>query len=94
MRAVQLRIEGRVQGVGFRDWLRREALGLGLSGWVRNRGDGSVEALAQGGSDQIDQLVAACHRGPALAHVSHVKLDEIAVNSALAADFVQLSTVS
>lgn len=94
MRAVHLFIEGRVQGVGFRDWLRREAEGLGLHGWVRNRGDGRVEALAQGAPERIDHLVAACHRGPGLAHVRHVELSEIPINSALFAEFVRLSTVS
>jgi acylphosphatase len=80
MRAVHLFIEGRVQGVGFRDWLKREAQGLGLHGWVRNRGDGRVEAQAQGGPD--------------LAHVRHVELVEIPINSALSGEFVRLSTVS
>ncbi|KJV09976.1 hypothetical protein VZ95_07990 [Elstera litoralis] len=94
MRAVHLFIEGRVQGVGFRDWLRREAEGLGLHGWVRNRGDGRVEAQAQGAPEAIQKLVAACHRGPELAHVRHVELDEIPINSALSAEFVRLSTVS
>lgn len=94
MRAVHLLIEGRVQGVGFRDWLKHEAEGLGIEGWVRNRGDGRVEAQAQGTPDAVARLVAACHRGPALAHVSHVELAEITVDSALSRGFSRLSTIS
>jgi acylphosphatase len=73
MMARLLRIEGRVQGVGYRDWLRREAGRLGLHGWVRNRPDGSVQALVAGEAEALDRLVAACRRGPPAAHVERVE---------------------
>lgn len=65
----QIRVTGRVQGVGFRDALREEAIRLGLAGWVRNRADGSVEAVMQGEDTSIDRLIAWARRGPPLAHV-------------------------
>jgi acylphosphatase len=72
MRTRQIRIKGRVQGVGFRDALRAQAQRLGLSGWVRNRTDGSVEALLQGDKRSIDVLIAWARHGPALARVSQL----------------------
>jgi acylphosphatase len=71
--AVHLRIAGRVQGVGYRAWLAREARGRGLRGWVRNRRDGSVEALLIGDSAALEAEIAACVRGPRLAQVSNVE---------------------
>ncbi len=70
MKAVRLRISGRVQGVGYRDWTIEIARSLGLIGWVRNCADGSVEALACGDADKIDRFVDACRHGPRLAFVS------------------------
>jgi acylphosphatase len=70
-----LRIEGRVQGVGYRMWLEREARRAGLRGWVRNRSDGSVEALLIGDAGSIDAVVAACAHGPRLAVVRAVHRD-------------------
>ena len=66
---VRLIIEGRVQGVWFRDSTRREALALGVSGWVRNRRDGSVEALAEGPEEEVKNFVTWCHQGPPSAKV-------------------------
>lgn len=63
-RAVHLSISGRVQGVGFRAFVEREALALSVSGWVRNRPDGSVEAVASGDAAAVAAFVAACRRGP------------------------------
>jgi acylphosphatase len=71
--ALRLIITGRVQGVGFRIWMRQEALRRGLRGWVRNRHDGSVEALIIGEQAAVEALVAACHRGPAMARVVGVR---------------------
>ena len=62
--AVSLRIEGRVQGVGFRWWVVETATSLSLDGWVRNRRDGSVELLAIGEKPGLDTLTEACRRGP------------------------------
>jgi acylphosphatase len=67
-----LRISGRVQGVGYRDALRRQALACGLSGWVRNRRDGSVEAVLQGDAASIEQVIAWARRGPPAARVDRV----------------------
>ncbi len=69
---VRLIIEGRVQGVWFRDSTRREALGLGVRGWVKNRMDGGVEVLAEGPEKQVRQLVEWCHHGPSHARVTEV----------------------
>jgi acylphosphatase len=67
-----LRISGRVQGVGFRYSLHGEARARGLSGWVRNRRDGSVEALLQGEAAAVDAVIAWAHRGPSTARVERV----------------------
>ena len=67
-----LRITGRVQGVGFRDALRSRALELSLRGWVRNRRDGSVEAVAQGEAADVESLLAWTRRGPPAARVADV----------------------
>lgn len=74
--ARRLRIAGRVQGVGFRDALCREAARLGVRGWVRNRGDGTVEALADGPEPALAALIAWAHRGPPAARVESVTVGE------------------
>lgn len=71
---VRLRIEGLVQGVGFRAFVEREATALGLRGWVRNRRDGGVEAVIAGSTDLVEAMVAACRAGPANARVDLVKV--------------------
>ncbi len=70
--ALRLVITGRVQGVGFRAWTRREARRRSLRGWVRNRLDGSVEALLIGEAAAVDALAEACRRGPGTARVEAV----------------------
>lgn len=69
---LHLAIHGRVQGVFFRDSMRREAQNLGVSGWVRNCSDGSVEAVVHGSSPAVDAIVQWAHRGPPRAEVSRV----------------------
>jgi len=75
-RSVLLRIHGRVQGVGFRWNLCQEARLLGVNGWVRNRLDGTVEALAWGSAEAVTALVAWSHDGPPGAKVIRVDVRE------------------
>ncbi len=70
--ALRVVISGRVQGVGYRDWLVGRARKLGLAGWVRNRADGTVEALIEGEAAAVQDLLRACRRGPLLAQVSGI----------------------
>ena len=65
----QVRISGRVQGVGYRAWVEHRARSHGLEGWVRNRHDGSVEALFSGPPDTVADMIALCRRGPSSARV-------------------------
>lgn len=73
-KAVRVRIEGRVQGVGFRAWLAATARGLGLAGWVANRRDGGVEAALAGPQRDVDAMLARCSHGPPAARVDMVKV--------------------
>ena len=68
----RLIIKGRVQGVWFRDSTRREASRLGVTGWVKNRHDGAVEAVAEGPEDRVKSLISWCHHGPTAARVTRV----------------------
>jgi acylphosphatase len=68
----RLRIHGRVQGVFYRAWAVGEAQALGLSGWVRNRRDGTVELAAWGSDDALDALLARCREGPPSAQVERI----------------------
>ncbi len=71
---MNIRIEGQVQGCGFRDFAMREANGRKLRGWVRNRSDGSVEAVAHGPSHHVEEFIALCMKGPQGARVTAVNL--------------------
>jgi acylphosphatase len=73
MRARLLRISGRVQGVGYREWLIDEATRAGLSGWVRNRSDGTVEALLAGEEAAVGNVLLACRLGPTAARVDSIR---------------------
>jgi acylphosphatase len=68
-------IRGRVQGVYFRASTVYEAQNLGLTGWVRNCPDGSVEAVAEGTREKLDELIAWCKKGPSGARVKNVEVD-------------------
>ena len=89
--AIRLRIQGHVQGVGYRAWLQREARSRGLRGWVCNRHDGSVEALLIGEDDAVDAAIAACARGPRLAKVSAI--ERIPAGDDGSTDFRELPTM-
>jgi acylphosphatase len=68
----QVTITGRVQGVGYRAWVEHQARNHDLEGWVRNRRDGSVEAVFAGPANVVSELVARCRRGPSTARVEAV----------------------
>lgn len=69
---LHLTIHGRVQGVNYRDSMRREAERLGVAGWVRNRDDGTVEAMVQGKAGAVDAILGWAHQGPEYARVDRV----------------------
>ena len=75
--ATRFLVEGRVQGVGYRAWLRDEARRRGLRGTVRNLPDGRVEAVVIGSYEETDGLLEACREGPPLARVSGIGLDPV-----------------
>jgi acylphosphatase len=72
----QVTIRGRVQGVGYRYWVEQQASARGLEGWVRNRRDGSVEALFAGRPDVVSGMIALCRRGPSSARVDAVEEEQ------------------
>jgi len=72
----RLMIRGTVQKIGFRVWVEREALALGLKGWVRNRLDGGVEVLLAGPPAAIAQMIERCWKGPPLAKVSSIDMQD------------------
>ena len=76
-------VRGRVQGVGFRWFVEREAHMLGVAGWVRNNHDGSVEVLAQGTRDQLSGLHSRLREGPRAARVDSVEVSEAAPSEGL-----------
>lgn len=72
----RVEVRGQVQGVFYRDTCRREAAARGVTGWVRNRADGSVEAVFEGAPDAVDALVAWARNGPPHAQVEHVTVHD------------------
>lgn len=89
--SIRLHIQGRVQGVWYRGWAVAQARGLGLSGWVRNRQDGSVEVLLSGPEERVRAMVERCRQGPPAARVERV-LEEPA-GEAASPGFRQLPTI-
>ena len=85
--ACRLLIEGRVQGVGFRNALCAEALRLDVGGWVRNHRDGRVEAFFCGEEAHVNALIAWAHHGPRLARIDRVTCQEMPFPAALSASF-------
>ena len=75
-RSVLVLVSGRVQGVGFRVWTQRQAMALGLSGFVCNRRDGSVEAIFSGDADAVEAMIAAARAGPSGARVDAVTVKD------------------
>lgn len=73
MKKLHAIVYGRVQGVGFRYFVQRHAVKLGLKGWVRNNEDGTVETLVVGDEEKISQMLKLLHEGPPMAHVIEVK---------------------
>lgn len=69
-------ITGRVQGVGFRHFTRKNAEALGVTGWVKNLPDGRVEAVFQGDEEQIEELVERCKKGPVASYVQDIKIEK------------------
>jgi acylphosphatase len=72
----QVTITGQVQGVGYRAWVEDRAKARGVQGWVRNRRDGSVEAVFGGPTELVSEMIAACRRGPSAARVDVVREED------------------
>lgn len=72
MQQAHVFISGRVQGVGYRYFVRSNAKQLGLTGWVRNSEDGGVEAVIQGDKEKIEEMIGICRKGPMLSKVEHI----------------------
>lgn len=89
--ARRIYVRGRVQGVWFRAWTVEQATALGLDGWVRNRIDGSVEAVAVGPAERVDELIARCRKGSPAAQVDELIVEE--TPGVVADGFAQKPTV-
>lgn len=87
MRTIHVEIGGRVQGVGFRWFVKERARRLGISGWVRNRPDGTVEVAGAGAPDSLDAFTSALRRGPDGARVDEVRELETIDAGSLGGDF-------
>ena len=76
MKNVHLIIQGDVQGIGYRSWMKNECKKLGLTGWVKNREDGTVEAVVQGDADAVAEIIEKSEKGPEVAWVEKVTTEE------------------
>lgn len=74
MKRVHLIISGFVQGIGYRAWIKREATKLGITGWVKNREDGEVEAICEGKPESIEALINLAKQGPLLSQINQVEV--------------------
>lgn len=95
-RIIRAIVLGRVQGVGYRNWTERQALARGLHGWVRNRRDGTVEAVFAGDADNVAGMAESLMRGPPAAKVSGIEIveaEDSALEATFGARFVVLPTV-
>ena len=81
--ALHISIYGRVQAVGFRNWMKKSAEKKGVLGWVRNASDGSVEAFIQGEDENLNDLLALCWEGPDLADVEDVLTQDSNVDESM-----------
>jgi acylphosphatase len=90
--AKRIRIHGRVQGVAYRAWTVETAQALGVRGWVRNRSDGTVEALLIGQASVVQAMIDACRDGPPAARVARIVVDDDALPHD-AQDFRHVPTV-
>ncbi len=77
LKRVSIGVFGRVQGVGFRYFVRERAESYGLSGWVRNRSDGSVEIEAQGHGSDVERFISEIRRGPSMGYVEDLHIKQI-----------------
>jgi len=84
--------DGRVQGVGYREFVRRSAERFGVTGWVRNRRDGSVEARLRGPPDKVESVVAEMRRGPRFAEVANLRVGAPQPDDDAGAGFAVLNT--
>lgn len=94
-RVIRCMVRGRVQGVGYRAWAERQAIARGLAGWVRNKQDGSVEAVFAGDPDNVAAMAESLMRGPPAAQVSGIEIveaDAAALSATFGARFVVLPT--
>ena len=76
MKRTRVRVYGDVQGVFFRYTTKKTALKLGLKGWCQNEGDGSVQIVVEGGNDKVDQFVKWAEKGPVMAKVEKIEINE------------------
>lgn len=92
-KTVHVTISGRVQGVWFRAWTKRNAQSLGLAGFVRNRRDGTVEALFSGREADVDEMVIRCSDGPAYADVKDVLVRRVTDSEVAGSDGASFRTL-